>query len=66
MSPESYSVRPPPVIGTQLAAALAGPEGFAWLDRMDPTPGFRGPALYIVVPTRFFDDFLLDAVGVLG
>jgi len=41
-----------------LAAALAGPEGFAWLERMDPVPGFGGPALYVVVRTRFFDDFL--------
>jgi methyltransferase (TIGR00027 family) len=44
-----------------LAAALAGPEGFAWLDRMEPVPGFGGPALYVVVRTRFFDDFLLYA-----
>lgn len=41
-----------------LAAALAGPEGFAWLERMEPVPGFGGPALYVVVRTRFFDDFL--------
>jgi methyltransferase (TIGR00027 family) len=44
-----------------LAAALAGPEGFAWLERMEPVPGFGGPALYVVVRTRFFDDFLLYA-----
>src|SRR5215210_2800462 len=41
-----------------LAAALAGPEGFAWLERMEPVPGFGGPALYVVVRTRFFADFL--------
>ena len=45
-----------------LAAALAGPESFAWLDRMEPsTARFGGPALYVVVRTRFFDDFLLYA-----
>lgn len=49
-----------------LAAALAGPEGFAWLERMEPTispgaprPGL-GPGLYVAIRTRFFDDFLLD------
>lgn len=44
-----------------LAATLAGPEGFAWLDRMQPISRFGGPALYVVVRTRFFDDFLLYA-----
>jgi methyltransferase (TIGR00027 family) len=44
-----------------LATALAGPEGFSWLDRMEPVPRFGGPALYVVVRTRFFDDFLLYA-----
>ncbi len=51
-----------------LAAALAGPEGFAWLERTEPAarPGGRagplvGPGLYVVVRTRFFDDFLLQA-----
>ena len=45
-----------------LAAAFAGPEGFAWLKRMEPTAGSgRGPGLYAVIRTRFFDDFLLDA-----
>lgn len=44
-----------------LAAALAGPEGFAWLDNMEPVAwlGGLGPELYIIVRTRFFDDFLL-------
>jgi len=44
-----------------LAAALAGPEGFAWLDRMKSAAGSRGPELYPVIRTRFFDEFLLDA-----
>ena len=44
-----------------LAAALAGPEGFAWLDRMEPAARLCGPGLYAVVRTRFFDDFLLHA-----
>lgn len=44
-----------------LAPVLAGPEGFDWLERMEPTGGFGGPALYVVIRTRFFDDFLLYA-----
>ena len=45
-----------------LAAAFAGPEGFAWLERMEPTTrSGGGPGLYAVIRTRFFDDFLLDA-----
>jgi len=44
-----------------LAAALAGPTGFSWLERMELAAGGRGPGLYAVIRTRFFDDFLLDA-----
>ena len=49
-----------------LAAALAGPEGFAQLERTEPIAatgerGLLGPGLYVAVRTRFFDDFLLDA-----
>jgi methyltransferase (TIGR00027 family) len=55
------SERPHRLFEDPLAAALAGPEGFAWLDRMEPVPRFGGPALYVVVRTRFFDDFLLYA-----
>jgi methyltransferase (TIGR00027 family) len=44
-----------------LAAALAGPEGFAWLDDMERAQPWGQPALYVVVRTRFFDDFLLRA-----
>src|SRR3712207_6608860 len=55
------SGRPYRLFNDPLAAALAGPEGFAWLERMEPVPGFGGPALYVVVRTRFFDDFLLYA-----
>lgn len=55
------SERPHRLFEDPLAAALAGPEGFAWLDRMEPVPGFGGPALYVIVRTRFFDDVLLYA-----
>ncbi|MDQ3773019.1 MAG: class I SAM-dependent methyltransferase [Pseudomonadota bacterium] len=48
------------------AAALAGPEGFAWLDRMKSAAGSGGPELYPVIRTRFFDEFLLDACGNSG
>ncbi len=44
-----------------LAAALAGQEGFAWLDDMERAQPWGEPALYVVVRTRFFDDFLLRA-----
>jgi len=44
-----------------LAAKLAGPDGFAWLERMDGGVQLGGPGLYAVIRTRFFDDFLLDA-----
>lgn len=44
-----------------LAAPLAGPEGFAWLERMESSAQSDGPGLYPVIRTRFFDDFLLDA-----
>lgn len=46
-----------------LAAAMAGPEGFAWLDRMESAARSESPGLYPVIRTRFFDDFLLDACG---
>jgi methyltransferase (TIGR00027 family) len=49
-----------------LAAALAGPEGFAWLERMESAAHSDSPGLYPVIRTRFFDDFLLDACGRLG
>jgi methyltransferase (TIGR00027 family) len=55
------SERPYRLFDDPLAAALAGPEGFAWLDRMESVPRFGGPALYVVIRTRFFDDFLLYA-----
>jgi methyltransferase (TIGR00027 family) len=60
------SERPYRLFDDPLAAALAGPEGFAWLERMEPVPGFGGPALYVVVRTRFFDDFLLYACWGVG
>ena len=43
-----------------LAAALAGPEGFSCLEGMEATARSDGPGLYLVIRTRFFDDFLLD------
>jgi methyltransferase (TIGR00027 family) len=49
-----------------LAAALAGPEGFAWLERMEAAARSDGPGLYPVIRTRFFDDFLLDSCRRLG
>jgi methyltransferase (TIGR00027 family) len=49
-----------------LAAALAGPEGFAWLERMESAARSDSPGLYPVIRTRFFDDFLLDACRRLG
>lgn len=44
-----------------LAAALAGPEGFAWLERMETAARSDSPGLYPVIRTRFFDEFLLDS-----
>jgi methyltransferase (TIGR00027 family) len=55
------SERPDSLFNDPLAAALSGPEGFAWLDRMEPAARLGGPGLYAVVRTRFFDDFLLHA-----
>jgi methyltransferase (TIGR00027 family) len=49
-----------------LAAALAGPEGLAWLERMETAARSDGPGLYPVIRTRFFDDFLLDSCRRLG
>jgi methyltransferase (TIGR00027 family) len=42
-----------------LAVALAGPEGYGWLNRMKLAQLWSGPRLYVVIRTRFFDDFLL-------
>jgi methyltransferase (TIGR00027 family) len=49
-----------------LAATLAGPEGFVWLERMESAARSESPGLYPVIRTRFFDDFLLDACRRLG
>ena len=49
-----------------LAAALAGPEGFVWLERMESAARSESPGLYPVIRTRFFDDFLLDSCRRLG
>jgi methyltransferase (TIGR00027 family) len=57
------SGRPGRLFHDPLAAALAGPEGFAWLNRMERAVPWAllwgGPALYVVMRTRFFDEFLL-------
>jgi methyltransferase (TIGR00027 family) len=42
-----------------LAAAFASREGFVWLNRMERTGSWSGSGLYVVIRTRFFDDFLL-------
>ena len=55
------SERPYRLFDDPLASALAGPEGFAWLDRMEFTRPWGRSALYVVVRTRFFDDFLRHA-----
>jgi methyltransferase (TIGR00027 family) len=49
------------VFDDPFAAALAGPEGFAWLERMESAARSSGPGLYPVIRTRFFDDFVIDA-----
>jgi methyltransferase (TIGR00027 family) len=49
-----------------LAAALAGPEGFAWLDELERAQPWGEPALYVVIRTRFFDEFLLRATWEAG
>jgi len=47
-----------------LAARLSGPAGFKWLRTMDlaATTLGAGPGLFSVIRTRFFDEFLADAV----
>src|SRR3712207_6704512 len=55
------SQRPDRLFDDPLAVALAGPEGFAWLDDMERAQPWGQPALYAVVRTRFFDEFLLRA-----
>jgi len=39
------SERPDRLFDDPLAAALAGPEGFAWLERMEPAARVGGPGL---------------------
>jgi O-methyltransferase involved in polyketide biosynthesis len=39
------SQRPYRLFDDPFTPALAGPEGFAWLERMQPVPRFGGPAL---------------------
>jgi methyltransferase (TIGR00027 family) len=49
-----------------LAAALAGPQGFAWLGHMEAAAWSDGPGLYPVIRARFFDEFLLHACWTSG
>jgi len=60
------SERPDRLFDDPLAEALAGPEGFAWLERMEAAARSKGPGLYPVIRTRFFDDFLLNACKASG
>lgn len=53
------SERPDRLFEDPLALALAGPEGFVWMSRMEVAQLWGRPGLYIVIRTRFFDDFLL-------
>jgi methyltransferase (TIGR00027 family) len=55
------SRRPDRLFDDPLAAAFAGREGFAWLADMELPWLWGGPGLYIVIRTRFFDDFLLSS-----
>lgn len=52
------------LIRDPLAAELAGPEGFALLERTDPPGTVGGPGAYAVIRTRFFDDFLRNVCQV--
>ena len=49
-----------------LAAALAGPQGFAWLSDMKAAAWSDAPGLYPVIRARFFDEFLLHACWTAG
>ena len=60
------SRRPDRLFDDPLAAAFAGREGFAWLDGMELSRVWGGPGLYIVIRTRFFDDFLLSSCQSIG
>jgi methyltransferase (TIGR00027 family) len=60
------SRRPDRLFDDPLAADFAGRESFAWLDRMELSRLWGGPGLYIVVRTRFFDDFLLSSCRSTG
>lgn len=47
------------------AAALAGPDGLAWLRTMDlaATTLGAGPGLFSIIRTRFFDDYLTSVMS---
>ena len=60
------SRRPDRLFDDPLAATFAGREGFPWLDGMELSRLWGGPGLYIVIRTRFFDDFLLSSCQSIG
>ena len=57
------SARPDRLFNDPYALALAGPQGVEWLEGADEVQagGPRDSALYLIVRTRYFDDFLLAA-----
>jgi len=60
------SERADPLLHDPLAAALAGPQGFAWLGHMKAAAWSHAPGLYPVIRARFFDEFVLDACWSAG
>jgi methyltransferase (TIGR00027 family) len=65
------SRRPDRLFDDPLASALAGPEGVAFMERLEAAgrvPSAAGPTEnpYIAIRTRFFDDFLERAVKESG
>lgn len=57
------TARPDRLFDDPFALALAGPQGVEWLEGADRVQagGPRDSALYLIVRTRYFDDFLLAA-----
>jgi methyltransferase (TIGR00027 family) len=53
--------RPDRLFEDPLAEAFADSEGFGWMSRMEFAQLWGGPGLYIVIRTRFFDDFLIHS-----
>lgn len=60
--------RDPPLFLDPFAEALAGQDGFAFMDRLEAAsrpPGWKGPPEnpYIVIRTRFIDDFIASVLA---